>query len=205
MEQQENVHKSPRKIQSAACVKSWQQTSAAVNPASIFDANSNDCSTSCSSTTLKNRKLEVYRQEQPKKRWLREACQDQSLWGEKQELAQPLLWNEKDEADCSSVDSLSYPMIVSLDGANKNENMLRPTVLMLACKETSSGVSSDENGLSVKYVPCPASLGSNIPPEDNLKWMGAMALMELATTESDYSAENPGAPLNLSQPRYTEL
>ncbi|KDR13961.1 hypothetical protein L798_11919, partial [Zootermopsis nevadensis] len=33
--------------------------------------------------------------QQPKKRWLREACQDQSLWGEKQALAHPLQWNDK--------------------------------------------------------------------------------------------------------------
>ncbi|KAJ9584961.1 hypothetical protein L9F63_020691, partial [Diploptera punctata] len=197
MEQQENVRKSPRKIQSSVSVKIWQQG----NPSVTSDANLNISASLDSPDTWKNKKLDTYRQEQPKKRWLREACQDQSLWGDKQELAQPLQWNEKDEADGNSSDSISYPVINLRDNSGSNANMTRPTVLKLASKEIISEGSSDENGLLDKYDSWPAGYERTVPPEDNLKLMGAMALMELAKTENEYRA----VPLNLSQPHYTQL
>ncbi|XP_026473812.1 zinc finger protein 600-like [Ctenocephalides felis] len=55
--------------------------------------------------------------EQPKKRWLREACRDQSLWQDKLDLAKPLQW---DNNDCETV---------------INANHFRPSVLVLATKE----------------------------------------------------------------------
>jgi len=210
--EQENVRKSSRKMQSAYTVKSWQQpnndtvvdTKEQLSPHSTSDTDSNDLGIPSKNDILEHRKLDTYRQEQPKKRWLREACQDQSLWGEKQELAQPLQWNDKDEAECSSLDSVSYalltPVTVLSGSTNKDANLTRPTVLMLAYKEV-----SEESSQGDRFVPWPSETGNNIPPEDNLKWMGAMALMELAKTEGEYSTESTVTPLNLSQPRYTQL
>ncbi|PSN52055.1 hypothetical protein C0J52_04546 [Blattella germanica] len=199
MEQQENMHKSPRKMQSSNMVKSWQQMSPEIKqePSSAENADNEN-------NAWKHKKLDAYRQEQPKKRWLREACQDQSLWGEKQELAKPLQWSDKDEVDGNSVDSgfvLLDPAGLATDETEKDANMTRPTVLMLACKDLNSEGSSDENCSTDRYVTWPTSL----PPEENLKWMGAMALMELAKTEGDCEVDSAGAPLNLSQPRYTQL
>lgn len=210
--EQENVRKSPRKIQSAHTVKSWQQpnnvtvvdTKEQLSPHATSDTDSNDFGIPRKNDILERRKLDTYRQEQPKKRWLREACQDQSLWGEKQELAQPLQWNDKDETECSSLDSVSYTLLTPVDvlsgSTNKDANLTRPTVLMLAYKEV-----SEESCQGDRFVPWPSETGNNIPPEDNLKWMGAMALMELAKTEGEYSTESTVTPLNLSQPRYTQL
>jgi hypothetical protein len=210
--EQENVRKSPRKIQSAHTVKSWQQsnndtvvdTKEQLSPHATSDTDSNDFEIPSTNDILQHRKLVTYRQEQPKKRWLREACQDQSLWGEKQELAQPLQWNDKDEVEGSSLDSvpcttLSRDNVLSAS-TKKDANLTRPTVLMLACKEV-----PEESCQGDRFVPWPSGTGNNIPPEDNLKWMGAMALMELAKTEGEYSTETAVIPLNLSQPRYTEL
>jgi hypothetical protein len=217
MEQQENVHKSPRKIQSAHTVKSWQQSSNDIvvsikeeqlSPHGTLDTDSNGFGSVGTNDMWKHKKLDAYRQEQPKKRWLREACQDQSLWGEKQELAQPLQWNDKDEVDCSSLDSVPYTLLTPVDAPSssneKDANLTRPTVLMLAYKEMDSQV-SEENCTGDRYVSWPSGTGSTFPPEDNLKWMGAMALMELAKTEGEFGIENAGTPLNLSQPRYTQL
>lgn len=210
--EQENVRKSPRKIQSAYTVKSWQQpnndtvleSKEQLSPHAMSDTDSNDFGIPNRNDVEEHRKLDTYRQEQPKKRWLREACQDQSLWGEKQELAQPLQWNDKDEVECSSLDSVSYTMLspvhVLSGSTDKDANLTRPTVLMLAYKEV-----SEESCQSDRFVPCPSGTGNNIPPEDNLKWMGAMALMQLAKTEGEYSTATTVTPLNLSQPRYTQL
>jgi hypothetical protein len=99
---------------------------------------------------------------------------------------------------------MSYTMLTPvhfLSGStNKDANLTRPTVLKLAYK----GV-SEESCQSDRFVPCPSGTGNNIPPEDNLKWMGAMALMELAKTEGEYGTATAVTPLNLSQPRYTQL
>jgi hypothetical protein len=217
MEQQENVRKSPRKTQSAHTVKSWQQSNNGIvvtvkeehiSPHRTSDTDSNDFGSVCANETLKHKKLDAYRQEQPKKRWLREACQDQSLWGEKQELAQPLQWNDKDEVDCSSLESVSYALLTPVDVASnlteKDANLTRPTVLMLAYKEADSEV-SEEYCPGDKHVSWSSGMENSFPPEDNLKWMGAMALMELAKTEGEHGIVNAGTPLNLSQPRYTQL
>jgi hypothetical protein len=216
MEQQENVPKSPRKIQSAHTVKSWQHSNndlvadvkESLTIHEVSDTDSNYFGSVCTTDIWKSKKLDAYRQEQPKKRWLREACQDQSLWGEKQELAQPLQWNDKDEVDCGSSDSVSYTLLTSVDvpsGSNeKDANLTRPTVLMLAYKEEDSEV-PEENCPDDRYMSWSSGAENSLPPEDNLKWMGAMALMELAKTEGEYSIENSGTPLNLSQPRYTQL
>ncbi|XP_069693141.1 zinc finger protein 367-like [Periplaneta americana] len=210
MEQQENVHKSPRKSHSSSSVKSWQQPlSGNEISTNVKQEQLSPNPTSDMDDLWKHKKLDAYRQEQPKKRWLREACQDQSLWGEKQELAQPLQWNDRDEVDCSSVDSVSYAVLSSIDtpsaSTDKDANMTRPTVLMLAHKEGDSEPSSEENSSLDRYGSWPSETGNNFQPEDNLKWMGAMALMELAKTEGEYSTESEGTPLNLSQPRYTQL
>jgi len=214
MEQQENVRKSPRKIQSAQTVKSWQQSSNGVakqeqlSPHGTSDTESTDFGDVCTNDVSKRKKLDAYRQEQPKKRWLREACQDQSLWGEKQELAQPLQWNDKDEVECNSLESVSYTVLTPVDVpsslSEKDANLTRPTVLMLAYKEADSEV-SEEYCPGEKHVSWSSGTGNSFPPEDNLKWMGAMALMELAKTEGEHGNENAGTPLNLSQPRYTQL
>lgn len=216
MEQQENVHKSPRKIQSAHTVKSWQHSNndlvadikEPLTLHEVSDTDSNDFGSVYTTDIWKHKKLDAYRQEQPKKRWLREACQDQSLWGEKQELAQPLQWNDKDEVDSSSLVSVSYTLLTPVDvpsgSTEKDANLTRPTVLMLACKEQDSEV-SEENCPDDRYVSWPSGTENSLPPEDNLKWMGAMALMELAKTEGEYSIEYASTPLNLSQPRYTQL
>ncbi|PNF37810.1 hypothetical protein B7P43_G10133 [Cryptotermes secundus] len=208
LEQQENVHKSPRKIQSAHTVKSWQHSNndlvadikEPLTLHEVSDTDSNDFGSVYTTDIWKHKKLDAYRQEQPKKRWLREACQDQSLWGEKQELAQPLQWNDKDEVDSSSLVSVDVPS----GSTEKDANLTRPTVLMLACKEEDSEL-SEENCLNDRYVSWPSATENSLPPEDNLKWMGAMALMQLAKTEGEYSIEYGSTPLNLSQPHYTQL
>ncbi|XP_063219941.1 zinc finger X-linked protein ZXDB-like [Bacillus rossius redtenbacheri] len=104
-----------------------------------------------------------YKLEQPKKRWLREASRDQSLWDDKQ-LAEPLVWSDKDDV----------------------ANQTRPTVLMLANKEADQQI-------------CPSAEN-----DDGLKWMGAMALMQLAKSKSEYY-EFDKPPSNTSQPQYTQL
>lgn len=62
----------------------------------------------------------------------------------------------------------------------KRENLIRPTVLIMA------GTTND--------------IEKSTTPDEELssKWLGAMALIQL-------SKESDGSPLNLSQPRYTEL
>ncbi|XP_049783100.1 uncharacterized protein LOC126184661 [Schistocerca cancellata] len=142
--------------------------------------------------TCKIRKNSDIRVEQPKKRWLREACRDQALWGVKNELAQPIQWNDRDDCTVSMFEELR-PMKECHDA-----NQLRPTVLMLAAREGEQSPADD--GYLVWQAP------SN-QPDDNLKWMGAMALMQLSKAKEveNFDSESATTPLNLSQPRYMEL
>lgn len=89
----------------------------------------------------------------PKKKWLREACME--------DLAKPL-----DQTTCPSV--LGSPQKLQI----KSMNLLRPTVLMLASKDKQIPL------MNGKHCPDGAEI-----IENNRKWMGQMALMQLATEE----------------------
>lgn len=75
----------------------------------------------------------------PKKRWLREAEQDQSLWNSTSDLASPLNWNEDATVEnnlediCDSV----RPNVI-------NDNQKRPSVLVCVQGGKSKEISSDE-------------------------------------------------------------
>ncbi|XP_071442659.1 zinc finger protein 367-like [Hetaerina americana] len=171
---------------------------------------SNEVTLMTSSTDLmKISRYDVYKQEQPKKRWLREACKDLSIWGDKQELAQPLDWYERDEVlndnyYVMSPSDSNVPRLTQNLSEYANEtsqtNQTRPTVLMRAGKEWEDVSDGLDDTCFFKTSP---SLYS--PPENSQdKWLGAMALMELAKTD-EISVTDPQCPLNLSTPRYTEL
>ncbi|KAG8236836.1 hypothetical protein J437_LFUL017120 [Ladona fulva] len=165
---------------------------------------------SSNSDIRKMSRYDVYKQEQPKKRWLREACKDQSIWGDKQELAQPLDWCERDDVlndsyyVMSSAESNVIPRIPQSYAECRNEinqnNQIRPTVLVRAGREWED----ISDGLEETcFLNSSQSLYS--PPENSHdKWLGAMALMELAKTD-EVTASEVQCPLNLSTPRYTEL
>ncbi|GLG93555.1 Transcriptional activator cubitus interruptus [Gryllus bimaculatus] len=212
MEQQENLHK---KHKSQGGMKNsqplrWQHSSGRNSMTEDFrelkvvtqsssDTDSDHLSNICINSGLSFRNINErreYRQEQPKKRWLREACQDQSLWEEKQELAQPLQWIERedDSSFCGNGENID---------AMQTANQMRPTVLMLAGKENSSQKVKVES--EDQYSIWPQVALSTSLQDDNLKWMGAMALMQLAKTKETACADNESSPLNLSQPRYTQL
>ena len=107
----------------------------------------------------------------PKKRWLREAWQD--------DLARPLepvMPSTPSSSTSSSPISMSsstsmlrnqltQEQTVSKPVISVNPNQMRPTVLMVANKD--------------KAVPL-----VNKPEESNRKWLGALALMQLATDEN---------------------
>lgn len=113
------------------------------------------------------------RLQQPKKRWLRAACQELSLWedADKQELARPLKWdNIEDPSPGILEDTL-------LQGCKTGQpdlaNLGRPTVLMLAGRD-SSQVTTDNN----------SRMASGIAPRnEDKKLMGALALMQLSKAQ----------------------
>jgi hypothetical protein len=102
----------------------------------------------------------------PKKKWLREAWQD--------DLAKPLE-PAMPTTPCSSTSSSptmqQQPNVSSRSVISVNPNQMRPTVLMVANKD--------------RAVPL-----INKPEDTNRKWMGALALMQLATDENQI-AEQP--------------
>lgn len=203
MEQQENFHqnrKSQNALRSTSANVPYSSvrnlTSSSVPMPAITSDGESDCTGTTSldesfSPDICRIKKESMRQEQPKKRWLREACQDQSLWGDSNELAQPIKWSDREEF----YDSPTYTELSPV-GKNTDANLLRPTVLMLAVK--GPGTVSDDR-YSIWQAPVS-------PKDDNLKWMGAMALMQLAKVkENDSKDGDCVGPLNLSQPRYMQL
>ncbi|XP_058804857.1 zinc finger protein 367-like [Phymastichus coffea] len=147
---------------------------------------------------------------QPKKRWLREACLEQ-------QLAKPLRWDAhplvagcrriSDELHSCSQWSLSEglssvarqePATAELllserlvDGSAPD----RPTVLMRAVKSQSPAVIvlQQEDSALPDLSPL---------PEDNQKWLGALALMELAKTQEEAAK---ALRLSRDQPEYTHL
>lgn len=93
----------------------------------------------------------------PKKKWLREACMEDS--------AKPL---EMGNGACGEASVLGSPQKLQI----KSMNLLRPTVLMLASKDKQIPLNGD--GPSIP----PASPRDTI--ENNRRWLGKMALMQLA-------------------------
>ncbi|XP_018565028.1 pair-rule protein odd-paired [Anoplophora glabripennis] len=77
--------------------------------------------------------------ELPKKRWLREAVQDQSLWDATNDLACPINWGEDvfGEVNDSEKNTAFVPKII-------NENQKRPSVLVCVQGGKSKEISSDE-------------------------------------------------------------
>ncbi|XP_066995500.2 zinc finger protein 367 [Anabrus simplex] len=207
MEQQENLHK-VHKHQSNRSPQPLHWQHPLLNSSYSDDVKGLNTSSHSSSDTdwdylgsinadssFKGKKLE-YKLEQPKKRWLREACQDQSLWREKHELAQPLHWSDRDDdpAACEEVSLSEYENFHSLTAS---ANQTRPTVLMLASKDLEKESHKESAEVEAR------SVWPQVAADDNLKWMGAMALMQLAKTNEEN--EVLSSPLNLSQPRYTQL
>lgn len=123
------------------------------------------------------------RLQQPKKRWLRAACQELSLWedADKQELARPLKWdNLEDPTPIAMEDSsLQTYKTVQPDLANLG----RPTVLMLAGRDTCLP--------SMPAIPSDQSRSANVTPSvlpvktEDKKLMGALALMQLSKVQSE--------------------
>ncbi|XP_026289877.1 Krueppel homolog 1-like [Frankliniella occidentalis] len=106
------------------------------------------------------------RLQQPKKRWLRAACQELSLWedADKQELARPLKWDNIEEpSPAASAEPLSQSCkVMQPDLANLG----RPTVLMLAGRDT-----------NVTPTVLPGKT-------EDKKLMGALALMQLSKVQA---------------------
>ncbi|KAJ1530397.1 hypothetical protein ONE63_005305 [Megalurothrips usitatus] len=117
------------------------------------------------------------RLQQPKKRWLRAACQELSLWedADKQELARPLKWDNIEEPSPAAMEDHTPQglKVIQPDLANLG----RPTVLMLAGRDST---------LAKSAVPG--------KPEDK-KLMGALALMQLskAQTQDEENGVNENA------------
>lgn len=102
----------------------------------------------------------------PKKKWLREACME--------DLAKPL--------DQTSSSVLGSPQKLQI----KSMNLLRPTVLMLASKDKQIPVMNGMHSAD-------GTEGAEII-ENNRKWMGKMALMQLATEERTTMLDVAGQP-----------
>lgn len=106
----------------------------------------------------------------PKKKWLREACME--------DLAKPLDPTSTPIGDGSVLGSPQKLQIKSM-------NLLRPTVLMLASRDKliplngSSEISGEGQQSS---NPPSAPLGAHPEMENGRRWMGKLALMQLATT-----------------------
>lgn len=77
--------------------------------------------------------------ELPKKRWLREAVQDQSLWDATNDLARPINWSE----DIMYNDDIERTTNNN-DFINNIENQNRPSVLVCVQGGKSKEISSDE-------------------------------------------------------------
>lgn len=77
--------------------------------------------------------------ELPKKRWLREAVQDQSLWDSSQDLAYPINWGEEAYTETNEAQKANtfVPKII-------NENLKRPSVLVCVQGGKSKEISNDE-------------------------------------------------------------
>ncbi|KAJ8984487.1 hypothetical protein NQ317_006147 [Molorchus minor] len=76
--------------------------------------------------------------ELPKKRWLREAVQDQSLWDSTHDLASPINWGEEVYNETNDIEKNSFvPKVI-------NENQKRPSVLVCIQGGKSKEISSDE-------------------------------------------------------------
>ncbi|XP_008552333.1 uncharacterized protein LOC103574622 [Microplitis demolitor] len=81
-----------------------------------------------------------------------------------------------------------------LTKTTRSDNGTRPTVLMLAgslSHQDSRGIvqrvnyNNNINNIGVEKLPVKQNDGVTKAPEDNKKWMGALALMELATTQEE--------------------
>lgn len=137
----------------------------------------------------------------PKKKWLRDACLD--------DLAKPLDHPITSRVIGSprkvlSPKKLSSPQKLQI----KNMNQMRPTVLMLANnKEKTAGASNPVVSSTTMQENQPPPVHK--PEEQNRKWLGAMALMQLAAEEDPssrlyilYPCEGETAT---PSPEYTEL
>uniref|UniRef100_A0A1B0CKV6 Putative zinc finger protein 1 n=1 Tax=Lutzomyia longipalpis TaxID=7200 RepID=A0A1B0CKV6_LUTLO len=130
----------------------------------------------------------------PKKKWLRDACLD--------DLAKPLT-----EAAATTAQSppTVEPTVVT------NANQMRPTVLMMASK---GGVIPTDlpaqqphvEDFTEAFPPAPPlAVPPPLPPrmDENRKWLGALALMQLATDENGHADDLPPSPV--TAPSYTNL
>lgn len=130
----------------------------------------------------------------PKKKWLREACME--------DLAKPLDGGEG---------VLGSPQKLQI----KSMNLLRPTVLMLASKDKQIplGSSNGSNGFVAGDSLPVAEVGATA--ETNRRWLGKMALMQLAQGDA-LTQSTPVAPPQLNGgygvhsttgdlPEYTQL
>lgn len=150
---------------------------------------------------------------QPKKRWLREACLEQ-------QLAKPLRWDVHPLGNCqrisdelhtssqwslseslNSIESRQEPIAAEhtdrfVDEQQAATTVMRPTVLMRAVKSQSPAVIvvKQEDSCTLSSLPQ--------LPEDNQKWLGALALMELAKTQEEAAR---ALRLSRDQPEYTLL
>lgn len=108
----------------------------------------------------------------PKKKWLREACME--------DLAKPLDPTSTAIGDGSVLGSPQKLQIKSM-------NLLRPTVLMLASRDKLIPLhgSSDQisgQGQQNSNPPSAPSVVAQPEMENSRRWMGKLALMQLATT-----------------------
>lgn len=135
----------------------------------------------------------------PKKRWLREAWQD--------DLAKPL--------DPHPLVSLPAPMMstvsqlyqsISPKKQQRNPNEMRPTVLMVASKDRAvplvNNVVLDNGNLSNSVGQqqpfnqaqsndnCRKSTVLSVPTAGSRKWLGALALMQLTTENTDRTVDS---------------
>lgn len=148
-----NAKPSPKLLQ-------WQE------PLSQDEDNCDDDDDSSDETELVNSSRSTFN---PKKRWLREAWQD--------DLAKPL----------EPIPSISF---------NPNQN--RPTVLMVASKDKAMPLLEIKNVVTSPPPLQSTSIESPIhqqecsPPilDENRKWLGALALMELATEDGNDKISN---------------
>lgn len=123
----------------------------------------------------------------PKKRWLREAWQD--------DLAKPL-------------EPISNNLLLNQKSTEiVNPNQMRPTVLMVAGKDRAMPLldlhqKTENNSNSILDKRSPLHI------DENRKWLGALALMELAT-DADDGVESSVSPANVTHTSviqsYTQL
>lgn len=142
------------------------------------------------------------RLQQPKKRWLRAACQELSLWedADKQELARPLKWDNIDDQPAAKVDETISPRsrVVQSDLANLG----RPTVLMLAGRDACNSLNN------INFSPCRApqivTPVLSVKTEDK-KLMGALALMQLSKAQAQDKEREVGNESNTAPMQYLQL